>query len=115
MAKIGKERISNIVRTIKTSESLRMLIRNTRFVVGVVILLGLVLFGCIGPIFYPRNPLSTENPSLRPLSPEYPLGTDMAGKDILAALMYGIRTSLYVGFLAAGIATILGVVAATFQ
>ncbi|MEM1527031.1 MAG: ABC transporter permease [Ignisphaera sp.] len=115
MAKVNKETILSLIKQIRTSESLRMLLRNTRFIVGISILLGLVLFSYLGPLFYPRDPLSVRNPSLLPPSPEYPLGTDMAGRDVLAALMYGTRTSLYVGFLSAGIATILGVIAAALS
>lgn len=41
--------------------------------------------------------------------PEYLLGTDSLGRDVLARLVYGARTSLSVGLVAVGLATGLGV------
>jgi len=40
----------------------------------------------------------------------HPLGTDSAGRDVLARLLRGARTSLLVGLIAAGTATLLGLV-----
>ncbi len=39
----------------------------------------------------------------------YVLGTDDQGRDVLSALMYGMRLSLYVGFLSIGLALLVGV------
>jgi peptide/nickel transport system permease protein len=41
-------------------------------------------------------------------SPAHPLGTNDGGQDVLSALMYGTRTSLYVGFVAGFITLIVG-------
>ena len=49
--------------------------------------------------------------NLAPISKLHPLGTDNAGYDVLARLMYGGRTSLIVSFLAVFIITGLGIVA----
>lgn len=38
----------------------------------------------------------------------HPLGTDPVGRDVLARLLYGARTSLLVGLVAAGTATLIG-------
>jgi peptide/nickel transport system permease protein len=115
MVKINIKRSSNSMKFIGVIESIKMLLRNTRFVVGLSIFISLLVFSCIGPILYPRDPLSTANPPLKSPSSEYPLGTDAAGRDLLATLMYSTRVSLYVGFLSAAIATILGVIAAMFS
>src|SRR5207245_9107196 len=40
--------------------------------------------------------------------PDFPLGTDVSGRDILAGLLYGARVSLFVGVVASLGATILG-------
>lgn len=40
----------------------------------------------------------------------HPLGTDDLGRDVLARLLYGARISLLVGFVAVGIATLIGMV-----
>lgn len=41
--------------------------------------------------------------------PRFPLGTDMAGRDILTGLVYGARVSLLVGICAATLSTTLGI------
>jgi peptide/nickel transport system permease protein len=43
-------------------------------------------------------------------NPKFPLGTDMFGRDILAALVYGARVSLAIGCAAALISTAIGIV-----
>lgn len=42
------------------------------------------------------------------------LGTDAIGRDVLAGLIHGSRVSLLVGFLAAGVAIIIGVILGSF-
>lgn len=46
----------------------------------------------------------------RPSSPDHPLGTDEAGRDILARLILGSRTSLAVGLTTAVTAAIIGTI-----
>ncbi|MDK6028224.1 ABC transporter permease [Ignisphaera sp. 4213-co] len=87
-----------------------MLLRNMRFVVGLSIFMIVVLLGTIGPLIYTKDPLSFAGPMETPPSPQYPLGTDTYGRDILAQLLWGTRNSLYVGLLTAVIATIIGLV-----
>ncbi len=60
-------------------------------------------------------PLIARNPPERILgarlaqpSERFVLGTDQAGRDVLARVLYGGRISLAVGFLAAGLAIVLG-------
>ncbi|OLZ12227.1 ABC transporter permease [Sulfobacillus thermosulfidooxidans] len=78
---------------------------------GVGGLLFLVLFTFAGPLFYHAsayqpNLLST----LQPPSAKYPLGTDSLGRDYLARMMLGGQLSLEVGFAAALMTTIIGVI-----
>ena len=40
---------------------------------------------------------------------EYLLGTDNQGRDVLSAIMYGTRISLFVGFAAVGLAALIGI------
>lgn len=47
---------------------------------------------------------------LQPPSWNYPLGTDDLGRDVLARILYGARISLLVGFVAVGIASLIGIV-----
>lgn len=45
----------------------------------------------------------------------HPMGIDSAGRDVLARVLYGLRISLTFGFLLAGCAMVLGIVAGAFQ
>jgi peptide/nickel transport system permease protein len=74
----------------------------------------MVLFCFLGPLVYPTNQTSTQDALLfstqnSPPSRAHPLGTDQSGFDELGRIMYGGQISLEVGFAAAAIATVLGV------
>ena len=55
--------------------------------------------------FPPERIIGTR---LAPPNERFLLGTDQAGRDVLARLLHGGRVSLTVGFLAAGLAIVLG-------
>jgi peptide/nickel transport system permease protein len=83
-------------------------------VIGVAIIVFMILFCFLGPVFYHTNQTDTQKalltaPANAPPSSQYPLGTDQSGFDMLGRIMYGGQVSLIVGFAAAGIATVLGV------
>lgn len=96
-------------------------------VAGIACILLLLIAG-IGPWFAPQDPydltqLSIMDAKLPPGSESmsggiYWLGTDGQGRDMLSAMIYGLRTSLAVGLvsgvIALGIGTSLGLVAAYF-
>jgi peptide/nickel transport system permease protein len=63
------------------------------------------------PLLSPHDPLAQDIfHSLEGPSAAYPLGTDYYGRDILSRLLYGARTSLYIGFVATIGAMILGTI-----
>jgi peptide/nickel transport system permease protein len=93
---------------------LRVFVENRLAVVGVAIIVFMILFCFLGPFFYPTNQTDTQKalltaPANAPPSSQYPLGTDQSGFDMLGRIMYGGQVSLIVGFAAAGIATVVGV------
>lgn len=60
-----------------------------------------VLIGCVAfaDLIYPGNPWRmVGRPNLPPLSPGFPAGTDMLGRDLAAGLIHGSRATLAVGF-----------------
>lgn len=66
------------------------------------------------PLLAPYDPnqqfeqgLTLQGSPLAPNS-EFLLGTDLLGRDLLSRLMYGARTSLFIGLLANGFAVFLG-------
>lgn len=90
-----------------------------RAMVSLAILLILVLASLLAPWISPQNPLDLGaldlNAALTPPawieggSGAYPLGTDGQGRDLLSAILYGMRTSLLVGVSAAAFAMLVGV------
>lgn len=68
-----------------------------------------VIVALFAPLFAPYDPLEVDLTAskLRP-SPEHPFGTDDLGRDIFSRVIYGARISLSVGFLATGLALLIG-------
>ncbi|BCR05386.1 peptide ABC transporter permease [Desulfuromonas versatilis] len=77
---------------------------------GLVIVLLMFLMALVAPVLA-RDPGAIDIASrLQAPSWAYPLGTDDLGRDVLARILYGARISLLVGFVAVGIATLIGTV-----
>ena len=76
----------------------------------------IVLFCFIGPLFYHTDQVHTTlSQSLCPPSAAHPLGCDNVGYDQLGRLMVGGQTSLEVGFAAAIVAVIIGTLYGAFS
>lgn len=83
--------------------------RNRAAVVGAAVLVLVAALALLGPAFYSVNPFDmVGRPSSLPFE-RFPLGTDVAGRDILAGIVHGARVSLLIGVLASLAATIVGV------
>jgi peptide/nickel transport system permease protein len=91
-----------------------------RIAIAAVILLGLLMIAAFAaPLIAPQNPydlaaVSISEADLPPGSPSvdgkfiFVLGTDGAGRDLLSAILYGLRISISVGMVSALFAMILG-------
>ena len=77
-----------------------------KFIVGAVIVVAIVLFAIIAPMFS-QDPRSTANPALQPPSAEHWLGTTKLGNDMFAQLAIGAQGSLLIGVTAGAIAIVL--------
>lgn len=95
--------------------TLARLTRSPEAVAGFIILGCLVLMALLAPVLFPRDPLSIAGPALlRPFQDwATPLGTDRLGRDVLAGLFHGARTSLAVGLAAAAASILVGSVIGT--
>lgn len=85
---------------------------NASLVVGIVLTAGFLAVAIISLFWLPSNP-NIPNIKARmtpPFSPDHWLGTDGLGRDIIAQLMVGARTSILVGAGGALIALILGTI-----
>ena len=86
--------------------------RFKRHHLGVVSLAVLVVIGLaalFAPVIAPHDPEAIVGPFGAPPSPDFWLGTDQIGRDMLSRLLYATRVSLMVGILATAISTAVGV------
>ncbi len=88
----------------------RNLIGTPEGAIGLGILVLLALVAIFAPVLSPGDPLRiAARPLLAPFTdPSFPLGTDRLGRDVLAGIVHGTRTSLAVGIAAALAAIAIG-------
>ncbi len=85
--------------------------RHGMFLAGLAIVLSMSLLALLAPWIAPFDPAALNlDQILMPPSSEHLLGTDELGRDVLSRLLYGARVSLWVGFVAVGISTAIGIV-----
>jgi peptide/nickel transport system permease protein len=88
---------------------------------GLAMLVGVIAIALLAPVISPQNPYDLGKldvmdarlpPGEKAASGEmvYALGTDGQGRDMVSAIFYGLRVSLYVGILSGAIALTLGAV-----
>ena len=83
--------------------------RNRMAISGLILVLVLFAVALFAPWLAPYDPLSINlQEVLMPPSPAHYLGTDTLGRDVLSRIIFGARISLLVGFVAVGIATLIG-------
>mgnify|MGYP001064752651 FL=1 len=92
------------------SDAWRRLLANKAAVTGGLILLFLIVLAVFAPWIAPHS-YSYQNLELgaQPPSSEFLLGTDTLGRDLFSRILYGARVSLLVGFVATGVALVIGV------
>ena len=99
----------------RRNRSLTRFTRNPAAILGLIVCVLIVLAALLAPYVAPHDPdfqfpegLTLEG---APLSPggAYLLGTDLLGRDLFSRIVWGARASLTVGFVANGIAVLLGV------
>ncbi|MBI5520593.1 MAG: ABC transporter permease [Desulfovibrio sp.] len=76
---------------------------------GLVLVGGMSLAALLAPWLSPYDPNAINVDALL-LTPSFahPLGTDALGRDVLSRILHGGRVSLWVGFVAVGISTAIG-------
>ena len=77
--------------------------------VGLILFAVILLTAILAPYLAPYDPMALTGDVLSPPSAAHPLGTDNYGRDLLSRVMHGARTSLLIGFLAAGISGVVGI------
>jgi ABC-type dipeptide/oligopeptide/nickel transport system permease subunit len=113
-SKSAKER----KRETKTQELIRRFRSNKSAVFGLILILVLVFCAIFADVISPNDPTPAPPELEKSLKPGFwaedglegmPLGTDMLGRCILSRILHGARISLSVGFVAVGIAVLLGI------
>jgi peptide/nickel transport system permease protein len=91
---------------------LRRFMRHRAAVAGIVLLLLVIAMAASASLFYPQGPWKLAGrPLLWPSeNAKFPLGTDVLGRDLLAAVLYGAKVSLTIGLAATLVATVFGTV-----
>jgi peptide/nickel transport system permease protein len=88
-------------------------LKNPMGVIGLIILIVFVAIAVVGPFVAPYNVDMTVNGEFTPYdrpSSEHWMGIDNGGHDIFSQLLYGARTSIVVGVVAAMISSAVGAV-----
>ena len=88
----------------------RRLVRDTVSVICLIVLGVIVAAAVLAPVLTSHDPVySSLADTLAPMGPDHPLGGDGVGRDVLARLLYGARTSLLGALLTVLVALALGV------
>ncbi|HKJ87831.1 MAG TPA: ABC transporter permease, partial [Gammaproteobacteria bacterium] len=92
------------------SPAVQRLLRNPLAVAGGVIVGLMALAAILASWIAPYDPYTINvHHILEGPSAAHWMGTDRLGRDVLSRVLYGARVSLSVGFVAVGIATVIGV------
>jgi peptide/nickel transport system permease protein len=83
---------------------------NASLVVGGTIVLGVVAMALLSFVWTPHDPTLVD-PQVRLQGPsaDYWFGTDKFGRDVFSRIMVGSQITLFVGFVAVGVAAVVGV------
>jgi len=85
--------------------------RNKLSVIGAIVVFALITISLLAPVIAPYDPTSIDVYNvLSPPDKSHILGTDELGRDLLSRIIWGSRVSLKVGFVAVGIAIMIGII-----
>jgi peptide/nickel transport system permease protein len=88
---------------------LSRLLRDRLAIAGLIIVLGFFALSVLTPVIAPYDPATIDVDNiLAPPSAAHLFGTDDLGRDVFTRMLYGAGISLKVGFVAVGIAVIIG-------
>ncbi|MFW5790261.1 MAG: ABC transporter permease [Bacillota bacterium] len=104
-----KEKAVTLNKSMKRKSKIKKVIKSPSGLVGSVLVLLIILTAIFAPILAPKDPLQINvvNRFERP-GPEFKLGTDDIGRDLLSRLIFGSRIALIVAIPAIIFGVILG-------
>ncbi len=90
---------------------MRNLMKNKMALAGLLFIIVILLFALFAPLIATYDPSYIDARNiLSPPSKDHLFGTDTLGRDIFSRIVYGSRISLSVGFIAVGIAVLIGAI-----
>lgn len=90
---------------------LKRFLKNKLSAIGAINVMILIILSLLAPLISPYDPTEIDVYNvLSPPSKEHLLGTDELGRDVLSRIIWGSRVSLKVGFVAVGIAMMIGII-----
>jgi len=89
--------------------TLRRLRRSKTAMVGLVIVILLLLIAAFADVLAPHSPTETTPNSMSAPTWQYPMGTDLLGRDVLSRVIHGSRVSVYVGVVSILLAIFIGI------
>jgi peptide/nickel transport system permease protein len=84
--------------------------RNRLALLGLVLFAIMVVLALLAPQLAAKGPFTIVGDRLRPPGAEFLFGTDQVGRDVLAGVLYGTRTSLMVGLLSVALSVTVGII-----
>ncbi|WP_336026287.1 dipeptide/oligopeptide/nickel ABC transporter permease/ATP-binding protein [Geodermatophilus sp. FMUSA9-8] len=89
--------------------AVRRLLRNPVAVGALVWLVAVAVLALAAPLLTSQSPTASKiTEALAPFGGDHPLGTDGVGRDVLAQLLYGARTSLVGSLIVVAVSLLLG-------
>ncbi len=94
----------------KKHENLYFAFTNKKVLFGVFLFVVLILLAIFGPMTTPYGYDDFAGEGYLPPSRTYLFGTTLMGKDVFTMVVYGLRSTIVVGFVGGTIATIVGLI-----
>lgn len=91
-------------------QTLKLILRNRKAMIGLAIVLAYVAVALLAPFITGHDPIKRVGRPHEAPSLDHLLGTTRMGRDVFTQLVWGTRTSLFVGLMAGAIVTFIGVV-----
>jgi peptide/nickel transport system permease protein len=109
-------------RAMRWRKILRKLLENKGAVFGLIMVFGVIFCAVLAPVISPHDPIlqDVEKRLIPPVwqegaDPDYILGTDHLGRDIVSRLIYGARISILVSTSAVALSALLGTLIGLFS
>jgi len=107
---IGREQRSHTRVRSNVQLAARRFMRQRLALVGLAIVLFLLFIAIFAPLIAPKDYTFTDLGTANEFpSRQFPMGTDAIGHDFLSRIIYGIRTSLFVGLASVAISCAIGI------